>query len=148
MEQVIAFITENKTISITSAVVIAYIIGLFSNSSIYLSIRKVIGRISFKAGDMVSGFATSKVGKVVWNPLESVLVDFGLFAIERFAAGLRNDNIEKIQEQVERLKDVGSVFQLEVMEGKLDILKNPKDAAMVSKLQENIRKDAANKLKE
>jgi hypothetical protein len=147
MEYITAFVSS-KFAAPAGIMLAVYLLGMFSKSKAYTAIRAAIGKASFSAGDFVSSFATSKVGKVVWGPLEAIFIDFIFVFFEQFSAGLRNDNVEKLEAQTKRLKDVGSIFRLEAVEGKLDIMSDPNDRLLHANLLKKIKESAREKLKE
>jgi hypothetical protein len=131
-----------------------YIIGLFSKSHAYTTIRTGLGKLMYGAGKAASTFGNSKL-KVFWNPIEAVIADFILFAIEQFAVGLRSDNLDKLEAQLTRLKDVDSMFRAEAVENKLEVLRGtPKplqdvhDAAIQARMLGGLGASMDSKLKE
>lgn len=96
-----------------------YVLSLFGNSKAYAKAREYIGRAAESAGAGLSAFGSSKIGKVLWDPTEKVLCDFLFFAIEQFAVGLRKDNAEKLERQLERLESVGSESRADAIAVKL-----------------------------
>lgn len=146
MELVMNFLCSNFAAPAGAALMV-YAIGMLSKSKAYTSTRNAGGRLAFTIGSSLSSAATSKIGRVVWDPIETIITDFVLFFVERFAAGLRSDNVVKLEAQVERLKGVGSVFQREALESKLDILKDPVDKRIFDNLERLNAESADDKLK-
>jgi hypothetical protein len=136
------------------ATVAIYVLGLFAKSETYSSFRAFLGRVVHNAGATLSRVATSKLGRVIWGPIEAILTDYVLFLVERFAAGLRSDNVEKLATQASRLESVGSIFQREAVESKLDLLRSPSSAKLseqetkiLAQFQASHKESAENKLK-
>lgn len=113
METILAFVgtTGGKATLISLGI---YLLSLFSNSEWYKQIREAIGRGAEAAGVGLSALGNSKLG-FLWNPTERVLCDFLIFSAEQFAVGLRKDNPKKLEAQLERLEDVGSVRRAEAV---------------------------------
>lgn len=145
MESLIALFGLKET---ALALLAAYLLGAFSKSKAYAAARAALGKASYAAGDFISGLATSKLGKVVWGPLEAIFVDFVFVFFEQFCAGLRNDNVEKLETQAKRLEDVGSIFRREALESKLDILKDPRDKELLKQVDERNKARSEDMLKE
>lgn len=137
------------------AVLVLWVIGKFADSIWFQNIRKAWGKLCYSAGAMVSFAGNTRFGKA-WGPLERIFADLFLFGSEQFGAGLRSDNVEKLEQQLDRLKDVGSVTRAEAVEMKLDLLRNPSNvkisevraAALNMKIQADIEQAAKDKLKE
>jgi hypothetical protein len=111
---------------------------MFGKSAWYAKIREAIGRGSEAAGVAVSALGASRL-KRLWNPIEDVACDFLFFAVEQFAVGLRKDNPEKMQAQLDRLESVGSETRAAALREKLNQLDetprplpNPRDADMLA----------------
>lgn len=107
----------------TLAAVGLWALGWFAKSAAYRKVREWLGRAAYRAGAALSGLATSKLGKPTWGPLEAILTDFLGFAMEQALAGLRSDNVEKLEAQVERLEAVGSVTRAAALEEKVGVLR-------------------------
>lgn len=113
METILAFLgtTAGKGTLVSLGI---YVLSLFGNSVWYGKIREAIGRGAEAAGAALSALGGSKLG-FLWNPTEKVLCDFLFFAVEQFAVGLRKDNPEKMERQLERLESVGSQSRAEAV---------------------------------
>lgn len=123
VETLITTITGTLVGKATLAAVGLYVLGLFAKSTTYRKIREWLGKATYQAGAALSGLATSKLGRPTWGPLEAVFTDFLGFGLEQFLAGLRSDNVEKIEAQVERLEAVGSVTRVQALEEKAATLR-------------------------
>ncbi len=95
-----------------------YLLSLLSNSEGYKKAREAVGRSGEAVGAAMSALGTSRLG-FLWNPTELVFADFVLLFWERFGVGLRKDNKEKMERQLERLESVGSVTQAGAIAEKL-----------------------------
>jgi len=98
-------------------------LGLFAKSAAYRKAREWLGKAAYQGGAALSGLATSRLGRPTWGPVEAVVVDFAGFGFEQFLAGLRSDNVEKLEAQVERLEAVGSVTRVQALEEKVATLR-------------------------
>jgi hypothetical protein len=123
IENLIATLTGTFAGKATLAAVGLYALGLFAKSTAYRKVREWIGKAAYQAGAALSGLATSKLGRPTWGPLEAVLTDYAGFGVEQFMAGLRSDNVEKLEAQVERLEAVGSVTRAAALEEKVAALR-------------------------
>lgn len=146
MQFIMDFLCSDVAIP-AGASLMVYAIGLLSQSKAYKSARNSTGRFAFRLGALLSMAAESKLGRIIWDPIETVITDFVLFFAERLASGLRSDNVSKLEAQVERLKGVGSVFQREAIESKLDILKDPVDKRVIDHLEKLNASSSNDKLK-
>ncbi len=95
-----------------------FILGLFKNSRAYVAVRDTLGVFSYNIGKAASAIGNSRL-KGLYEPMEAVLVDWFLFMAEQLAAGLRNDNVEKLKVHRERLEGVGSETRLAAVEEKI-----------------------------
>lgn len=134
----------------TLAALALWALGLFAKSTGYRKAREWLGKAAYRAGAGLSGLATSRLGRPTWGPLEAVLVDFLGFATEQLLAGLRSDNVEKLETQVERLESVGSVTRAQALEEKIELLQAPleapEDEDTLRRLQEGNQDSAREKL--
>lgn len=112
-------------------------LGLFSRSVAYRKVREGIGRVAYAIGARLSGFATARLGRLTWAPIENALADFLGFGVEQFFAGLRSDNVEKLETRLETLEAVGSEARAKAVAQKLAALskspegvETPADAAV------------------
>lgn len=106
-------------------------VGMLHNTRPYKGMRAAWGRLAYRGGALLSMLGKTKLG-LLWQPMENFLLDFGAFGVEQAAAGLRSDNIEKTEDQLERLEGVGSITRAEALKDKLDLLRvdaGPLDAA-------------------
>ncbi len=113
-------------------------LGLFSKSAAYRKVREALGRAAYSLGAHLSGLATAKLGRLTWAPLENVLADFLGFAVEQFFAGLRSDNVEKLEARLDALEDVGSEARAQAVAQKLAALSaapdvRPSDAEVLAR---------------
>ncbi|MEO7778501.1 MAG: hypothetical protein ABIY63_13295 [Fibrobacteria bacterium] len=120
MSTILAFIatTGGKATLISLAV---WIFSMCGKSAWYWKLRESVGRAAEAAGAALSALGTSRL-KFLWNPTELVLCDFLFFAIEQFAVGLRKDNPEKMERQLDRLESVGSQTRADAMAVKIAAL--------------------------
>ncbi len=100
-----------------------YVLGLFGKSASYKKVREAVGRVAMAAGVAVSAIGNSKL-KILWNPIEQVFCDFLFFAVEQFAAGLRKDNPQKMEQQLGRLVDAGSITRADALAEKIYLLES------------------------
>lgn len=121
MEQILALLgipgvaLTGKVLAVT---LILFALGMFRGSGPYKTVRNALGKFSENLGVAVSRIGNSKL-KGLYEPLEALFIDYWLFMWEQFAVGLRKDNPEKMVEQVERLKGVGSETRIEGIKRKL-----------------------------
>jgi hypothetical protein len=99
-----------------------WVIGLFQGSKAYAGLRNALGKFSENLGRQVSRLGNSRL-KGLYEPIESVAVDFFLFMAEQFAVGLRKDNQEEMAKHVERLEGVGSETRAAAIKAKLETSK-------------------------
>lgn len=123
LETIITYLTGTLAGNATVAALALWALGLFAKSSAYRKVREWLGKAAYRGGAALSGLATAKLGRVTWGPIEAVLVDFLGFGIEQLLAGLRSDNVEKLETQVERLEAVGSVTRAQALEEKVATLR-------------------------
>jgi hypothetical protein len=119
IETLLTFLTGSLAGKATLATLALWALGWFAKSAAYRKVREVLGKAAYRGGAMLSGLATSRLGKPTWGPLEAVLTDYAGFGVEQFMAGLRSDNVEKLEAQVERLEAVGSVTRAEALAEKV-----------------------------
>jgi hypothetical protein len=119
IETLLTFLTGSLAGKATLATLALWALGWFAKSTAYRKVREWLGKAAYQAGAALSGVATSKLGRPTWGPLEAVLTDYAGFGIEQFMAGLRSDNVEKLEAQVERLEAVGSVTRAEALAEKV-----------------------------
>jgi hypothetical protein len=136
---ILTYLTASSVVPVAAGALLTYLLGLASKSQWYAKAREAVGRFSMAAGVGLSAIGASKL-KFLWNPLESVLCDFILFAAEQFSAGLRKDNPEKMEQHLARLEDVGSVTRATALAAKIEALgrapkpvQDAQDAAMFSR---------------
>jgi hypothetical protein len=99
-----------------------FILGLFRNSRGYLAVRDALGVASYNLGKAASAAGNSKL-KGIYEPIEAVIVDWFLFMAEQMAAGMRNDNPEKLKTHIRRLDGVGSETRKAAVGAKLEEVK-------------------------
>lgn len=104
-----------------AAAVFVFLLGLFKGSKAYANARNALGIASFNLGRQISKIGNTRLAGL-WEPIEAIACDFLLFIPEQIAAGLRADNVEKLQEHVERLDGVGSETRKAATEAKIDAL--------------------------
>lgn len=97
-------------------------LGLFAKSAAYKKIRERLGRLAYGLGARLSSLATARLGRLTWGPLENTLADFLGFSVEQFFAGLRSDNVEKLEARLESLEEVGSQARAKAVAAKLEAL--------------------------
>lgn len=154
MESIISILTSHWTAA-GAAVVAIWVLGKFADSSWFQAVRRTWGKACYSAGAALSFAGNTRFGKA-WGPLERIFADLFLFGSEQFGAGLRSDNVEKLEEHLDRLTDVGSVTRAEAVAMKLDLLRNPSTvkipdiqaAALDMKIKADIEREAKEKLKE
>lgn len=122
-EKILGYLTESLVGNAALGAMAIWAFGLFSRSAAYQKVRAWLGKASFQAGAALSGLATSKLGRPTWGPFEAALTDYAGFSLEQFMAGLRSDNVEKLEAQVERLEAVGSVTRAAALEEKVEALR-------------------------
>lgn len=127
-------------------------LGIFAKSAAYQKSRAAAGRFSFLAGAALSKVGNSRL-KGAWQPIENILVDFVGFQIEQLLAGLRDDNVKKMEDQVQRLDQVGSVTRSNALKEKLDLLRDApapggESDAFVQAVEEQVKAAAEEKLKQ
>jgi hypothetical protein len=123
IETLLAYLTTTLAGKATIATLGLWALGFFAKSAAYRKVREWLGKAAYQAGAALSGLATSRLGRPTWGPLEAVLTDYAGFGIEQFMAGLRSDNVEKLEAQVERLEAVGSVTRAAALADKAEVLK-------------------------
>jgi hypothetical protein len=123
IESIMVYLTGTLAGNATLIGLGLWALGLFAQSAIYRKAREWLGKAAYKAGAILSGLATSKLGKPTWGPIEAVFTDFLGFSFEQFLAGLRSDNVEKLEAQVERLESVGSATRAQALEEKVASLR-------------------------
>jgi hypothetical protein len=102
-----------------AATLAAWFFGKAKHSTWYTHIRARLGMFSLELGCIISKWGNTYL-RALWEPLETVVVDWFLFMAEQFAVGMRRDNAVKLQEHLTRLEDVGSQARAEVIREKLD----------------------------
>lgn len=126
------------------AMLATWVLGYYSESSWYQAVRRAIGKAVFAAFAAISHVGETKLGKVLWGNIEKVLVDVIFVFGEQSTAGLRSDNIEKLEDHLDRLKDVDSVTRTEAIEMKLDLLRHPGSIVSSREAAELARLNIAN----
>ncbi len=106
------------------AAIALFILGLFRNSKAYTAVRDTLGTFSFNLGKSISSIGNSKL-KGVYEPIEAILTDWFLFMAEQMAAGMRNDNPDKLRTYISRLDGVGSETRKAAAEVKLADIVTP-----------------------
>jgi hypothetical protein len=123
IETLLTYLTGTLAGNATVAALALWALGLFARSAAYRKVREWLGKGAYQAGAALSGLAGTRLGRPTWAPLEAVLTDFVGFGIEQLLAGLRSDNVEKLEAQAERLEAVGSVTRLIAIEEKVATLR-------------------------
>ncbi len=109
-----------QTVAIPGSAAIAlFVLGLFRNSKAYTAVRDSLGVASYNLGKSISALGNSKL-KGVYEPIEAIVVDWFLFMAEQMGAGLRNDNVEKMQVYAKRLEGVGSETRKAAIDAKIE----------------------------
>ncbi len=127
-------------------------LGRIRNFQAFKSFREAWGRFAMGLGEVVSKIGNTRL-KVLWQPIEDILCDLVLFFAEQFAVGLRRDNPEKIEKQIERLEEVESIARSRMLTKKLELLRyhapslrDAKDAAIAFRLNEKGSESIGDKL--
>lgn len=94
--------------SAAGSLVLAWIIGRFSGSAMFLAIETKLSLAAGKAGDIVSDFGKAKLGATIANPIEDVAAALIGRPIAQFFARLRADNPVKLEKELDYLETVGS----------------------------------------
>ena len=155
METITSLLTSQWAAAGGGLVIALWLLGRFADSTWFQAIRKAWGKACYTAGAAISFAGNTRFGKA-WAPLERIFADLFLFGAEQLGAGLRSDNVAKLEQQLDRLKDVGSVTRAEAVAMKLDLLRHPSDvkmpdiqsAALAMKITTQLEDEAKAKLKE
>ena len=65
----------------------AWLLGRFSGSAAYKTLRDKSGRQAYRVGVLVSKIGNTRLG-AIWIPLEDLSSDFGAFWVEQFFVGV------------------------------------------------------------
>ncbi len=128
METIIATITGTLAGKAAAGVFAVWLLGWLRGSKPYKAALGWLGRLVYGAFAALSDVGTSKLGKPTWGPLEGVLTDVLFVVGEQAAAGLRSDNVEKLEAQVERLEAVESETRAAALRAKLEVLRTVPEA--------------------
>lgn len=133
--------------------ILAWILGKFTGAGWYQAFRAKIGTGAYNLGVMLSGIGKTRLGPLS-EPIEDIAADWCQFIPEQFFAGLRSDNVKKMEKQLDRLEDVGSVVRAKAIAEKIQEIKaspiqTATDAAMFNgiiesgkeSINENLKKD-------
>lgn len=107
--------------SAAAATALAWILGKLSGFAAYQAARATAGRVLYRVGQGINKLGESRLGNL-WAPLEDVATDWGYFLVEQFFAGLRADNVDKMEKHLDRLEDVGSESRAKAVAEKLATL--------------------------
>lgn len=103
--------------------------GMLHETAPYKGLRAAWGRLAYRGAALLSALGKTKLG-ALWQPVENFILDFGVFGVEQAAAGLRSDNADKLEDQIKRLEDVGSVTRVPALKDKLELLRAVSDPAL------------------
>jgi hypothetical protein len=118
-----------------------WFLGQLRETKPYKAAMGWLGRAVFNAFATLSGVGTSRLGKHLWMPIEGIIADILFIVGEQAPAGLRSDNLEKLETHVERLESVGSVTRASALKDKLELLRATElpegtDPAIAQRLQD------------
>jgi len=131
------------------------VVAIAGKSKAYKSIRESWGRACEAAGIGVSAIGNTWL-KVLWDPIESMFLDFIAFGAEQFAVGLRKDNPAKLVAQLERLTEVDSKTRSAAIIEKIKSLPyvtdrpslKPEQQAVFDRIQNEASESIESKLKD
>ncbi|MEO7957883.1 MAG: hypothetical protein ABIW76_14445 [Fibrobacteria bacterium] len=124
--------------STIAGVVVTWILGRLTDSAFGGALLAKSMRQSRRVGRTLSVLGNSKLGPL-WNPLETFGTTWVRSNMDEFFVGLREDNPEKLGEELERLEAAGSVTRAKAIAEKIEALgrtpptvQTAQDAAMFS----------------
>jgi len=122
-----------------AGIIVTWILGRLTDSAFGGALLAKSNRQSRRIGRALSVLGNSKLG-AFWNPLEKFATSWVRSNMEEFFVGLREDNVEKLGEELDRLEASGSVTRAKAIAEKIETLgKTPRpmqdaqDAAMFRK---------------
>lgn len=107
--------------SLTAGAVLAWVLGRVTDSAAGQSLLAKSNRQSRRIGRMLSALGNSKLGPL-WNPIERFGTTWLRSNIEEVFVGMREDNPDKLEDELARLKAVDSVTRAKGIAEKIEAL--------------------------
>ena len=124
-----AYVTTNLVPilgSTLAGLVLTWVLGKLTNSKAGGDLLAKATRQARRIGRAHSAIGNSKLGPL-WNPLETFGTTWIRSLVDAYFIGLREDNLDKLGEELERLEKSGSTRRAEAIRKKMEEVANRPD---------------------